>query len=94
MTAILERNGRFERYCAMPIFYFHFRVGTRVELDSDGIELADLAAAKRHAVDSAPARVRGKVRRTDDPSAWRIEIADDAGQNVAMVNCDGVMVGS
>ena len=78
----------------MSLYYFHLRVGPRVELDQDGAEFPDLAAAKRHAIASAPDRVRGRVRRTDDPSAWRIEIADDAGQYVATVNCDGVMAQS
>jgi hypothetical protein len=75
----------------MATFYFHLRVGSRVELDPQGAELPDLAAAKRHAIVTAPDRVRGRVRRGDDPSAWRIEIADDAGQYLASVNCDGVL---
>lgn len=77
----------------MAIFYFHLRVGPRVELDTDGTELPDIAAAKRHAIVTAPDRVRGRVRRTDDPSAWRIEIADGAGQYLATVNCEGVLAG-
>ena len=75
----------------MAIFYFHLRVGPRAELDPNGLDLPDLAAAKRHAIDTAPERVRGRVRRTDDPSAWRIEIADAAGQYLATVNCEGVL---
>lgn len=75
----------------MAIFYFHLRVGPRVELDPEGTELPNIAAAKRHAIMTASDRVRGRVRRTDDPSAWRIEIADHAGQYLAMVNCDGVL---
>lgn len=78
----------------MPIFYFHLRVGPRVELDSQGEELADVAMAKRHAIVTAPDRVRGRVRRSDDPSAWRIEIADAAGQYLATVNCEGVLAES
>lgn len=78
----------------MPLFYFHLRVGPRVELDSVGSEFSDLAAAKRHAIDTAPDRIRGRVRRTDDASAWRIEIADEAGQYLATVDCNGVMAGS
>ena len=89
-----ERNGSFGRFYRMPLYFFHLRVGPRVELDSAGTEVPDLAAAKRHAIDTAPDRVRGRVRRTDDASAWRIEIADDAGQYLATVNCDGVMAGS
>ena len=75
----------------MATFYFHLRVGPRVELDTDGTELPDIAAAKRHAILTAPDRVRGRVRRSDDPSAWRIEIADEAGQYQATVNCEGVL---
>lgn len=77
----------------MAIFYFHLRVGPRAELDNDGVDLPDLAAAKRHAIETAPDRVRGRVRRSDDPSAWRIEIADAAGQYLATVNCEGVLAG-
>lgn len=77
----------------MPLFYFHLRVGPRVVLDPDGVDLPDEAAAKRHAIETAGERVRGRVRRSDDPSAWRIEIADAAGQNIATVNCEGVLAG-
>jgi hypothetical protein len=91
LAPLWERNGRFGRFCCMPIFFFHLRVGPRAELDSHGVDLPDLAAAKRHAIVTAPDRVRGRVRRTDDPSSWRIEIADAAGQYLATVNCDGVL---
>ncbi len=68
----------------MAHHYFHIRTGSRVELDSDGVDCVDLAAAKRHAADLAAAR--------DQKDAdWRIEIADAAGQYLASVDSEGVV---
>lgn len=72
----------------MAIYYFHIRTGARVELDSQGIDCADLAAAKRHALDVVVAR-RGEAS-GDDP-AWRVEIADQGGQYLASVDPEGVV---
>lgn len=68
----------------MALHFFHLRSGPRVELDTQGIDCVDLAAAKRHAVELAA----GQGARDDD---WRIEIADAAGQYIASVDRNGVV---
>ena len=69
----------------MTLHYFHLRTASRVELDSNGVDCADLAAAKRHAVALAAARSESDV------GDWRIEIADAAGQYLASVDKEGVV---
>ncbi len=69
----------------MTRHYFHIRTGPRVELDAEGVDCADLAAAKRHAATLAAAR------RPQDAEDWQIEIADAAGQYLATVDRDGVV---
>ncbi len=73
----------------MAIYYFHIRSGARVELDSDGIDCPDLAAAKRHGI----ALVSDRRAQTPDAGAagWRVEIADQGGQYLASVDGDGVV---
>lgn len=68
----------------MAVHFFHLRTGPRVELDTEGVDLEDLAAAKRHAVALAQ-------RRHGDDADWRIEIADAAGQYLASVDRHGVI---
>jgi len=68
----------------MALHYFHIRTGPRVELDAAGVECADLAAAKRHAVTLAE-------QRHAEAGDWRIEIADAAGLYLASVDRDGVV---
>ena len=69
----------------MTLHYFHLRTASRVELDPEGVDCANLAAAKRHAIALAAARGEG------DDGDWRIEIADAAGQYLASVDNDGVV---
>lgn len=68
----------------MAVHFFHIRTGPRVELDAEGVDCADLAAAKRHAVALA-------AERHGDDGDWRIEIADAAGQYLASVDRNGVV---
>lgn len=75
----------------MPRYYFHLRVGARAELDDVGSECEDLAAAKRHAIETAAARLGSGARPSDDAENWRIEIADEGGQYLAAVDADGVV---
>lgn len=75
----------------MPRYYFHLRVGARAELDAEGVECADLSAAKRHAIEIAGARVGAAPRASDDSAGWRIEIADAGGQYLAAIDADGVI---
>lgn len=75
----------------MPTFYFHLRLGPRVQLDGEGSPCADLAAAKRHAIASAEERIAAQKHPTDDVTDWRIEIADAGGQHVATVGPSGVV---
>ncbi|MFC3713808.1 DUF6894 family protein [Sphingoaurantiacus capsulatus] len=75
----------------MPTYYFHLRFGPRVQLDSEGADFADLAAAKREAITSAAARISAQQHPGDDPTDWRIEIADAGGQHVATVDPSGVV---
>ncbi|MDO9487415.1 MAG: hypothetical protein Q7J32_03500 [Sphingomonadaceae bacterium] len=73
------------RFYAMTLHFFHIRSGSRVELDGEGTDCADLAAAKRHAVTLAGTRV------DSDDTDWRIEIADEAGQYLASIDRQGVV---
>lgn len=75
----------------MPTFYFHLRLGSRVQLDGEGAPCADLAAAKRHAIASAAARIAAQRHPHDDTQDWRIEIADGSGQHVATIDPSGVV---
>lgn len=70
----------------MAIYYFHIRTGARVELDPDGIDCPDLAAAKRHGLALVSER-----RSEPIGDGWRIEIADQGGQYLASVDQDGVV---
>lgn len=72
----------------MAIHFFHLRSGSRVELDTQGLDCPDLAAAKRHAQEIAASAA------ADDGAAdWRIEIADAGGQYLASVDRHGVVAG-
>jgi surface antigen len=66
----------------MPLYYFHQRLGPRVQLDGEGRDCADLAEAKRHAIDHPP---------SGEGDDWRIEIADAGGQHVATIDPSGVV---
>lgn len=69
----------------MPRFYFHIHDG-RDLLDTDGIDLADEAAAQIEAV-----RLMGEVLRDDaarviQSAAWSLDVADGAGRLVYRID--------
>ncbi len=63
-------------------FYFHLRDGDVVELDREGTDLADLAAARREATAAAREQMSEKLRDGVLRLTPQFEIADEAGQFV------------
>jgi hypothetical protein len=68
----------------MPIFYFHLYDDVMVA-DGEGIELADLDAARAAAVSNIRDILAEDVKRGRMPLGHRIEIADEGGAVVAAV---------
>ena len=67
----------------MPLFYFHMQDGTEIT-DSEGTELADVAAVRDYAVDCARSLLREDVSRGEFNIHWRFEIIDETGTPVMM----------
>jgi hypothetical protein len=66
----------------MPLFYFHI-VGARIVADNDGMELPDVAAAKRHAAQLGNELVRNSAT----GSGEEIQVTDEAGKEVYRLRC-------
>ncbi len=62
----------------MPRYFFQITEGELLP-DLDGVELADLAAARRVAVDIAAERLRGNGEEFWNAGHWRVEINDENG---------------
>jgi uncharacterized protein DUF6894 len=68
----------------MPRYYFHVRDGNRIERDPEGVELADLDAARKRAVDRAFA-IWSKTPPSPEHNEQTFEITDEAGTTVLSV---------
>ena len=68
----------------MPRYFFHVRDGAGIARDSEGIELPDLDAARRTAVDRACA-IWSKSPPSPEHNEQTFEIADEAGETVLTV---------
>jgi hypothetical protein len=66
----------------MPLYYFHIRHGHEVELDREGTDLPNPAAARAEALRMAR-ELSGEMAELGQ--AVVIEVADKAGQTVLMV---------
>jgi hypothetical protein len=69
----------------MPRYFFHYRDGSSVQEDATGVELPDLDAARKHALESACAIW---TRQPPDPehNNQSFEIHDETGQVVLIVD--------
>jgi hypothetical protein len=78
---------------AQPRFHFHFNCGGRVSVDQCGVELPDLAAARRWAEAEARNLMQPEMPLGVDPLAGTILIADDDGQVLAEIRVRDVIGG-
>ncbi len=62
----------------MPRYFFQITEGEFLP-DPDGVELADLSAARRMAVDIAAERLRGSGEEFWHARHWGVEIHDESG---------------
>ena len=62
----------------MPMYYFHIRDGSTLEVDPDGTELPDISAAHAEALKVA----HELLRELPDLQKAVIEIADEHGRTV------------
>ncbi len=62
----------------MPRFYFHTRDGDHYVPDEDGLELADLLAARRQAIDALQDMARDGLQ-VDDERRLAVEVRDHSG---------------
>jgi hypothetical protein len=64
----------------MPRYFFHLRAPTgRLILDDEGVDLPDLDAAAREAVEAARTFSNDAELGGDDYSGWFFEIRSDTG---------------
>ena len=68
----------------MPRYFFHVRDGASVQPDRDGVELPDLDAARKTAVERAYAIWSARPPRLEQ-NGQAFEIADDTGATVLEV---------
>jgi hypothetical protein len=64
----------------MPTYYFHLRVGDRLDRDPEGTELASVDLAVEEVQQAAREMLAGKLIRNEIIDEQIFEIADDAGQ--------------
>ena len=69
----------------MARFYFHVRIGDRIDLDQDGTEAESVMHAHREAVSAARDMLRDKLLQGELPLSAQFEIADAAGRRVDTV---------
>ena len=62
----------------MPMYYFHIRDGSTLEVDPDGTELPDIRAAHAEALNVA----HELLRELPDLQKAVLEIADENGQTI------------
>jgi hypothetical protein len=73
----------------VPRYFFHFSDGKRQLVDTTGIELSGLAAARRHAI----AQVRDRRGALSEPhirdlTGWKLVVADTNARIVYEVGFD------
>ncbi|HEV2559826.1 MAG TPA: hypothetical protein VGU45_14475 [Microvirga sp.] len=68
----------------MPRFHFHVTDGRRLYRDPVGVECADLATARRHALQDARALLESWMARSRAP--WRIAVVDESARTVLSVS--------
>jgi hypothetical protein len=71
----------------VPILKFHVLNDTSFEIDKEGIELPDLAAARAHAVRILGQIIQDELGRTQDPIHLAVLVDDEDGVRVANARC-------
>ena len=69
----------------MPAYFFHVTDAAGSSVDEEGLELRDLAAARRCALDSAGDLVAEAVKSGERDYEGRIDVADDRGATVLTI---------
>ena len=64
----------------MPRCFFNIADGDTTHTDLDGVELPNMEAARRHAIEAARDLIYSLVTPSRDWGKWRVEIADASGQ--------------
>jgi hypothetical protein len=67
---------------AVPRFYFHVRDGDKLDIDTEGTELPDLAAVREEAVHAAKEALIEAIRTDSVFNNQVFEVADDQGRLV------------
>ena len=73
------------RSCAVPRFHLHLYNGLGFTPDDEGLELADVDAARTEAIRSIRSMVSEEAREGRIDLNGRVEIVDGGGQRVAVV---------
>ena len=71
---------------AMPRYFFHVREGSALHRDTEGQELPDAEAARREAISSGREMLGEKLLHGGALDSRTIEIADETGHVVDVVN--------
>lgn len=75
----------------MPRYFFHIRDADDLSQDSEGQELPDLNAAQKEAVSAARELIGERVLHGGAIDGRQIEIADETGTVLAVVNSGDVI---
>jgi hypothetical protein len=85
------RNENKQRTKAMPLYFFHVREGSTLHRDTEGQELPDAEAARREAINSSREMLGEKLLHGGALNGRTIEIADETGYVVDVVNSRDVL---
>ncbi|MDB5504126.1 MAG: hypothetical protein JWR89_4028 [Tardiphaga sp.] len=66
----------------MPTYFFHIRQGKYASSTADGIELADVDAARQEAAMMCSDMARDIVSELDESPEWQMEVTDASGKIV------------
>jgi hypothetical protein len=75
----------------VPRYFFHVREGDALSRDTEGQELADVAAARREAISSAREILGDKLLHGGSLNGRVIEIADQKGEVIDTVTSNDVL---
>ena len=79
---------------AMPRYYFHVREGSTLNRDEEGQELANAEAARREAISVNREMLGEKLLHGGSLDSRTVEIADETGHVVDVVNARDVLLRS
>jgi hypothetical protein len=75
----------------MPRYFFHVREGSTLHRDAEGQELPDAEAARREAINSGREMLGEKLLHGGALNGRTVEIADETGHVVDVVNSRDVL---